>query len=68
MEKVLKRRTRFITRFGNTIWKTIESTIENTSWKTSWKTSWERVAMFSNAYRFSKILHDGIGTSGGHSV
>ena len=27
----------------------------------------ERVVVFSNAYRFSKILHDVIGTSGGHS-
>ena len=24
--------------------------------------------MFSNAYRFSKILNDAIGTSGGHAV
>ena len=24
--------------------------------------------MFSNAYRFSKILHDVIGTSGGHTI
>ena len=29
---------------------------------------WERVVVFSNAYRFSKILHDVIGTSGGHMV
>ena len=72
MEKVLKRRTRFITRFGNKIWKTIENTIENTIWKTIWKTMrktiWERVVVFSNAYRFSKILHDVIGTSGGHNT
>ena len=76
MEKVLKRRTRFIARFGNTIWKhDLEDDLEHDLGHVlghdlghDLGAFWERVVVFSNAYRFSKILHDVIGTSGGHTV
>ena len=74
MEKFLKRRTRLKARFRNTIWKhDLEHDLEH-DWGDDlehdlgddFNTIGERVVVFSNAYRFSKILHDVIGTSGGH--